>query len=75
MGDVLVLDRVDVRGRPSGRRLRARRMLTFVVLLVSTTDICIPSLIGMGAVRFSLGRSTTAQELETVVQSLREVLA
>jgi cysteine desulfurase len=31
--------------------------------------------IGMGAVRFSLGRSTTAQELESVVQSLKEVLA
>ena len=29
----------------------------------------------MGAIRFSLGRSTTAQELESVVQRLKEVLA
>jgi cysteine desulfurase len=35
----------------------------------------VPPEIGMGAVRFSLGRSTTAQEIETVVQSLTAVLA
>jgi cysteine desulfurase len=31
--------------------------------------------IGKGAVRFSLGRTTTASEIETVVQSLKAVLA
>jgi len=34
----------------------------------------VPPQIGMGAVRFSLGRTTTEQEIETVVQSLRMVL-
>jgi cysteine desulfurase len=35
----------------------------------------VPPEVGMGAVRFSLGRTTTAQEIETVVNSLRMVLA
>ena len=30
--------------------------------------------VGMGAIRFSLGRKTTIQELETVVQLLKDVL-
>jgi cysteine desulfurase len=35
----------------------------------------VPSEIAMGAVRFSLGRTTTEQEIETVVQSLKVALA
>jgi cysteine desulfurase len=35
----------------------------------------VPPEIGMGAVRFSLGRTTTAQDIETVVQSLKVALA
>jgi cysteine desulfurase len=35
----------------------------------------VPPEIGMGAVRFSLGRTTTDQEIETVVQSLKAALA
>jgi cysteine desulfurase len=35
----------------------------------------VPPEIGMGAVRFSLGRTTTGQEIETVVQSLKTALA
>ncbi len=34
----------------------------------------IPPENGMGAIRFSLGRTTTAEELETVVQKLKKVL-
>jgi cysteine desulfurase len=34
----------------------------------------VPLQIGMGAVRFSLGRTTTAEEIETVVQRLKTVL-
>jgi cysteine desulfurase len=35
----------------------------------------VPPQSGMGAVRFSLGRTTTHEEIETVVQSLKVVLA
>lgn len=35
----------------------------------------VPPEIGMGAVRFGLGRTTTAPEVETVVQRLKVVLA
>jgi cysteine desulfurase len=35
----------------------------------------VPPEIGMGAIRFSLGRTTTGEEIETVVQSLKNVLA
>jgi len=35
----------------------------------------IPSEIGMGAVRFSLGRTTTVQELDIVAQLLRNVIS
>jgi cysteine desulfurase len=35
----------------------------------------VPPEVGMGAIRFSLGRTTTAQEIETVIQSLKAVLA
>jgi cysteine desulfurase len=35
----------------------------------------VPPEIGMGAVRFSLGRTTTSEEIETVVRSLKVVLA
>jgi cysteine desulfurase len=35
----------------------------------------VPTQIGMGAVRFSLGRTTTADEIETVVQSLKVAAA
>jgi cysteine desulfurase len=31
--------------------------------------------VGMGAIRFSLGRDTTAAEIETVVERLASVLA
>jgi cysteine desulfurase len=34
----------------------------------------IPPEVGMGAIRFSLGRTTTAQELETVIQLLRNAI-
>ncbi len=34
----------------------------------------IPPETGMGAIRFSLGRMTTAEELETVVQKLKKIL-
>jgi cysteine desulfurase len=35
----------------------------------------VPPEIGMGAVRFSLGRTTTEQEIESVVQSLKAAMA
>jgi cysteine desulfurase len=35
----------------------------------------IPSEVGMGAIRFSLGRSTTKEEIETVVIRLKQTLA
>ena len=35
----------------------------------------VPPLVGMGAIRFSLGRGTTAEEIETVVERLASVLA
>jgi cysteine desulfurase len=35
----------------------------------------VPPEIGMGAVRFSLGRTTTDREIETVVQNLKVALA
>jgi cysteine desulfurase len=35
----------------------------------------IPPGVGMGAIRFSLGRTTTDEEIEAVVDRLKEVLA
>jgi cysteine desulfurase len=35
----------------------------------------VPPVVGMGAIRFSLGRGTTAEEIETVVERLASVLA
>jgi cysteine desulfurase len=35
----------------------------------------VPPEVGMGAVRFSLGRATTAEEIEEVVERLSEVVA
>ncbi|MEX2122954.1 MAG: aminotransferase class V-fold PLP-dependent enzyme [Woeseia sp.] len=35
----------------------------------------VPPEIGMGAIRFSLGRGTTAEEIDRVVERLRRVLA
>jgi cysteine desulfurase len=35
----------------------------------------VPREIGIGAVRFSLGRTTTAHEIEAVVERLNSVLA
>jgi len=35
----------------------------------------IPTGVGMGAIRFSLGRTTTDEEIEAVVDRLKEVLA
>lgn len=35
----------------------------------------VPPQVGMGAIRFSLGRTTTDEEIETVVQSLKVALA
>jgi cysteine desulfurase len=35
----------------------------------------IPPDVGMGAIRFSLGRTTTEAEIETVMERLKEVLA
>jgi cysteine desulfurase len=35
----------------------------------------IPPETGMGAIRFSLGRTTTEEEIEAVMKNLKEVLA
>ena len=35
----------------------------------------VPPAVGMGAIRFSLGRGTTTEEIETVVERLASVLA
>ncbi len=35
----------------------------------------VPPEVGMGAVRFSLGRGTTREDIDTVVECLADVLA
>jgi cysteine desulfurase len=37
--------------------------------------MCVAPEVGMGAIRFSLGRGTTREEIEAVVERLNDVLA
>ena len=37
--------------------------------------MCIAPEVGLGAIRFSLGRGTTADEIESAVDELRQVIA